>query len=185
MKEEIANNNCFTENEISLIKNFDEYHLRIFLGLKANELGRHGVLWVSKSAKVSKRTIYRGISEIQNNYLPPKNRIRKQGGGRKSILSKNPNLITVFQEIVKPYTAGLPQDEKTIWISKSPKAIAKEMTDKGHNVSEYVVRQIIEKLGYRKRSFIKDLTMKETENRNAQFVNIEEAIAMAAEKGDK
>lgn len=42
----------------------------------------------------------------------------------------------------------------------------------GYDVSEYIVRQILESLGFRHRSFIKDMPMKDVRDRDAQFRNI-------------
>ena len=50
--------------------------------------------------------------------------------------------------------------------------IAREMAKEGCDVSEYLVRQMLKQLGYRHRSFIKDLPMKDVKDRNAQFLNI-------------
>lgn len=46
------------------------------------------------------------------------------------------------------------------------------MAKEGCDVSEYLVRQMLKQMGYRHRSFIKDLPMKDVKDRNAQFLNI-------------
>lgn len=50
--------------------------------------------------------------------------------------------------------------------------ITREMTKEECNVSEYLVRQMLKRMGYRHWSFIKDLPMKDVKDRNAQFLNI-------------
>ena len=50
--------------------------------------------------------------------------------------------------------------------------ITREMAKEGCDVSEYLVRQMLKQMGYRHRSFIKDLPMKDVKDRNAQFLNI-------------
>ena len=49
--------------------------------------------------------------------------------------------------------------------------ITREMVKEGCDVSEYLVRQMLKQMGYRHRSFIKDLPMKDVKDRNAQFLN--------------
>lgn len=180
MNTQIPPNEVFTESELFYMSSLNEYKFRGYLAIKAQSFGCHGVSKVCAIMNTSKNTIYRGLYEIKVKYSPPNNRIRKPGGGRKTELSKHPEYIEAFNEIVKPYIAGLPQDENTIWISKSVTAITREMKEKGYNVSAYIVRQIMKTLNFHKRSFIKDLPMKEVENRDEQFMNIanikEEAI---------
>lgn len=129
---------------------------------------------VSKIMGTSKNTIRKGISELETGYKPEDGRIRRKGGGRKPLLDAHPEWIEAFKQVVAPYTAGLPQDEQVVWISLSVPQIVKEMSKAGHEVSLYIVRQLLKRLGYRRRSFLRELPMKECVNRDAQFRIIED-----------
>ena len=59
-------------------------------------------------------------------------------------------------------------------------SVPRKMADKGCKVSEYIVRQILEQLGFRHRSFAKDLPMKDVKDRDAQFLNIADIREKAA-----
>ena len=72
-----------TEDEIRYYKQLDERQGRLFLGLKANSLGRSGVRIVSEALGVNPKTVRKGKSELS--ILPgmPVKRIRKTGGEAK------------------------------------------------------------------------------------------------------
>ena len=75
-------------------------------------------------------------------------------------------------QIIEPHTAGLPQDENVVWISLSVTQIMGELFAMGYDISRYFVRQILDSLGIRERSFYKDLPMKKVKNRDEQFQRI-------------
>lgn len=159
----------------------NECQKRQFLGTEALALGRRGVGKVTQFFGVSKTTVYNSINEIKSGYSPEPGRIRRRGGGRKRLLDSHPEWFETFNLVIGPRTAGLPQDEGIIWVSMSAPEIARKMADKGCKVSEYVVRQILEQLGFRRRSFTKDLPMKDVKDRDAQFLNIADIREKAAE----
>ena len=71
-----------TEDEINYYKQLDERQQRIFLGLKAKQLGRSGVRIVSESFGVNPKTVRKGKEELSS--LPDEPiRIRRSGGGAK------------------------------------------------------------------------------------------------------
>lgn len=61
--------------------------------------------------------------------------------------------------------------------------ITREMVKEGCDVSEYLVRQMLKQMGYRHRSFIKDLPMKDVKDRNAQFLNTADIREKASATG--
>ena len=159
----------------------NECQKRQFLGTEALALGRRGVCEVTQFFGVSKTTVYNSINEIKSGYSPEPGRIRRRGGGRKRLLDSHPEWFEAFNLVIGPRIAGLPQNEEVIWVSMSAPEIAKKMADKGCEVSEYIVRQILEQLGFRRRSFIKDLPMKDVKDRDAQFQNIADIREKAEE----
>ena len=150
----------------------NECQKRQFLGTEALALGRRGVCEVTQFFGVSKTTVYNSINEIKSGYSPEPGRIRRPGGGRKRLLDSHPEWFEAFNLVIGPRIAGLPQNEEVIWVSMSAPEFARKMADKGCEVSEYIVRQILEQLGFRRRSFTKDLPMKDVKDRDAQFLNI-------------
>ena len=159
----------------------NECQRRQYLGTEALALGRRGVDEVTQFFGVSKTTVYNSINEIKSGYSPEPGRIRRRGGGRKRLLDSHPEWLETFNLVIGPRIAGLPQDEGVIWVSMSAPEIARKMADNGCYVSEYIVRQILERLGFCRRSFTKDLPMKDVKDRDAQFQNIAEIREKAAE----
>lgn len=161
----------------------NEFQKRRYLGTEALALGRHGVDKITQFFGASKKTVYKSINEIHSGYSPESGRIRRPGGGRKRELDRHPEWFDTLKLVIGPRTAGLPQDENVIWVSMSAPQIAREMAKKGCDVSEYIVRQMLEQMGFRHRSFIKDLPMKDVKDRDAQFLNIADVREKAAAIG--
>lgn len=154
------------------VSTLNEYQKRQYLGIEALALGKRGVDKVSQFFGASKNTVYSSIDEINSGYTPEPGRMRRFGGGRKPELNKHPEWFEILKLVIEPHTAGLPQDEDVVWISLSVPMITREMAKEGCDVSEYLVRQMLKQMGYRHRSFKKDLPMKDVKDRNAQFLNI-------------
>lgn len=175
----------FTPEELAYLSTLNECKRRQFLGTKAICLHEQGfsIRKVSKIMKVSKNTIYKGIRELRTGDTPGKGRVRRPGGGRKNLLSQHPEWIEALKVVIEPYTAGLPQDADVIWVSISTPQISRELSKRGYDISEYIVRQILDSLGFRHRSFIKDLPMKEVKDRDVQFKNISSIRTVCQEIG--
>ena len=153
----------------SFFSNLDECRKRQFLAAIALEHGKGGVSKVSDFFCICKHTVYKGIKELTSNYTPEKGRVRRKGGGRKKFLSKHPEYECELVKLIESVSAGLPQDENVKWVSLTPGEIKKRIHEQGIEVSDYIVKQLLIKLGYRHRSFLKDLPMKEVKNRDEQF----------------
>ena len=153
---------------------YDERQRRQFLACKACALGYNGVSLVSRAANVCIDTVYRGIHELASkaNETFPEGRIRAHVGVRKRILEKDPELLAVFDEITEAYTAGLPQDPDVIWLTVSTSQIVSLFKERGITVSPYLVRRMKDVRGFKDRSFVKAMTLKEVKERNAQFEKI-------------
>jgi hypothetical protein len=65
---------------------------RLFCGLEAVRLGVHGVKKVSIFYKIHPHTVRAGKKELISGNLPPSQRVRRPGGGRK----KKPLLLSVL-----------------------------------------------------------------------------------------
>jgi len=119
-----------------------------------------------------RKTISRGIQELEAPEEILKDRIRKKGGGRKSVLTSVPDIDEVFLKVLKDHTAGDPMNEKVIWTDLTHGEIAEKMQDSGITISGKVVKQLLKKHGYVKRKAQKTLSIGSFEQRNEQFENI-------------
>ncbi len=69
---------------------------RRFAALEASQLGHGGMQYVAEVLGCSRRTIERGIAELQDlPNDPAAGRVRRPGAGRKKKLSPNPKSITI------------------------------------------------------------------------------------------
>jgi hypothetical protein len=116
------------------ISGADSVQARRFAAAKALEIGWGGVSKVSSITGLSRRTIDKGVQELENeDELEQPERLRKPGGGRKKAEDKDPTLINDLEEIMKESTASNPMSLLK-WTYKSTYAIAEELQLKGHDV---------------------------------------------------
>jgi hypothetical protein len=166
---------CFYES-------LSEKEKRRYAALEIEKLGHGGQKYICGLLGCSPTTVRVGKEEMLHGSSTPEGRIRKPGGGKKKITEKIANIDELFLEIVKEHTAGSPMDEKVKWTNLGQKSISKAFDEKGYNVSEYIVKQLLKKHKYVKRKMQKTKTMKEAEQRNEQFENIKELREEYAQK---
>jgi transposase len=163
----------------------NEKQLRIFLANEAKEYGWGGVSEVSRISGVSRTTITTGLKEIEAGKDIDVSRIRKSGGGRKSIKNNIPNVKEKIQEIVDGSTYGTP--EKVLsWTTMSLRKIQAVLAKKYKiNVSFKTVGTILEDMEYSKQANQKMLQVgKPHPDRNAQFEFIEQCAKKFIDKGN-
>ena len=183
---QVTNNpaDIVTDKEMEYLRDANERQTRQFVAIIADRLGRHGVSLVCSVLDISSNTVYRGRHEHLAGEHLEVGRVRKQGGGRKSTLSKHPEYITIFREIVAFDIAGLPQDANTKWLRLTPSQIKSIFSEQYHiEISLYTVRQIIEAEGYIKRKPVKTLPMADCKLRDEQFKNIKRLRKYCQEHG--
>ncbi len=145
---------------------------RAYAAIEALKLPRGGNAYIMGLVGCSKKTLLRGIYEIENPDTELHNRIRKKGAGRKSSIEIIENIDEVFLEVIDDYIAGDPMDEKIRWTNLSHKKIAAKMRDKGITISVTVVQKLLKKHRFVKRKAFKNKPIGSTKNRNEQFENI-------------
>ena len=92
---------------------------RLYLAAEAICLGYGGATLISKLTGVSRTTITQGTKEISiSEKNQRKERIRSEGGGRKKIVEKNPEIEKELEILIEPYTRGDPESPLK-WTCKS------------------------------------------------------------------
>jgi len=74
------------KHESFFYEQLSERQKRLFVGLKAMEIGYYGVKEVSKRFDIHIHTVRRGKKELLLEIVPPAKKIRQKGGGRKKTL---------------------------------------------------------------------------------------------------
>lgn len=75
---------------------YSERDRRLYAAAEALKLGYGGISYISKVLGCDRKTIVRGILELNHPELIEKDRIRTQGGGRKTSLESIPDLDANF-----------------------------------------------------------------------------------------
>jgi len=161
-----------TEREwLRVLGTLNELQARLFVAQKARELGRGGVSRLARLTGMSRDTIARGATELRRRRpLAPDEtgRIRRPGGGRPRIEATDPTLVRALTRILEETTAGDPMSLLK-WTGKSTRAIAAELTRRGHPVSWRTVARCLHDLEYSLQANRKTLEGAQHPDRDAQF----------------
>jgi len=153
----------------------NEVQRRRLAGVRAIEIGRGGLLQVCKLTGMSHHTVIKGMKEVRNTKKQQTTRLRKEGGGRKKIIDKNPNIKKEIEDILEENTAGDPMS-KLKWTNKSTYTIAGGLKNKQQSVSEVTVGRIIKQLGYSLQTNVKSKENGSSAERDSQFKYINEQV---------
>lgn len=170
------------EESMQLFANsLNERDLRHYAGLEALKLGHGGISYISKLLNIDPKTISKGQKELKKEIKT--DRIRQGGGGRQYIEEKYPNIHEAFLEIVSKHTAGSPMNKTIKWTYLTQKEIAEKLMEKGITVSLFTVQTLLKIHKFKKRKMNKCKTIKDVENRDKQFKNIEQLCEQYHQQG--
>jgi hypothetical protein len=125
---------------------------RLWAASEALSFGPGGVRAVAEALQMSPVTILQGKRELQadpsHSDSAVRGRQRRPGGGRKSALEKQPQLLQAIEQIVDPATRGDPMAPLR-WTSKSLSHMVSELSRQGYSISATTVGKLLqEELGY-------------------------------------
>ncbi len=160
----------------------DERTRRVMAANEAMSLGFGGVSLVHRACGMSRRSIAKGIREIQEGVAPSAGHIRRSGAGRKSIIASDPSLLEALENMIECQTRGDPQSPLR-WICKSTRAIATQLGKKKHSVSHTKVAQILHDQNYSLQSNRKTEEGADHPDRDAQFRHINVAVKKCLAQG--
>ena len=153
MTSEILNNivkNIKQEFE-DISYSLDERRKRLWCAARAKAhnriYGRGGVTTVHKATKISRPTIYAGLSELDKGEKLPRQRIRKKGAGREKITEKNPHILRDLENLIEPLTRGDPESPLR-WTCKSTYNLCQQLVLQGYRISQRTVCNLLSQLGY-------------------------------------
>src|SRR5450756_1767021 len=92
----------------------DERSRRRWAASEARMIGHGGVSAVADATGLARRTIYRGLEDLQDRASVENDRIRRQGGGRKSRITEDPTLLSDLEALLEPATRGDPM-RRQLW----------------------------------------------------------------------
>ncbi len=161
----------------------DERGRRRYAAAEALAAGHGGIVAVSQITGVARSTIGRGLAELRSGAAIQSDRVRKPGGGRKSLTAKDPTLLDDLRSLVEPSTRGDPQ-APLLWSAKSLRNLAAGLQELGHRISYSVVAELLRSLGYRLQANRKTREGGNHPDRDAQFCYINEQVKAALANGE-
>ena len=161
--------NSLRQKYADISPHLNEHSRRIWAASEAKAIGFGGRQIVHKATGLSCNTISKGLVELTDSGLEPSNiRIRKAGGGRKSLISKDLTLKSDIEAIVAPVTRGDPESP-LLWCAKSLRNIATELNKNLPRVSHETIAKSLKQSGFSLQSNRKIKEGSNHPDRDAQF----------------
>jgi len=169
------------EKVAALLPYLNERQRRLFLAVEARALGHGGVVRVARAAGVSRPTIQQGLRELTGSVALPE-RVRRVGGGRKSLAERNPALLPDLEALVDPDTRGDPMSPLR-WTCKRTRQLAGALQERGHRVGYRTVAALLDQAGYSLEAATKTLEGNQHPDRDAQFHYLNDQVKAFLEAG--
>jgi Rhodopirellula transposase DDE domain len=93
-------------------------------------------------------------------------------------------IVETFHTVLTGHTAGSPTQEEVVWTNLTLTDIAQRMAEYGTVISTHIVEQLLDLEGYHRRKIQKTLPMGQSQDRDAQFLNIERLTQQYLDSGD-
>ena len=159
---------ALTQKYALLGPTLDERGRRLWGAAEAIAFGYGGTKLLHQATGLSERVIAAGMVELKADTALEPGRIRRAGGGRKSLEEKDPTLLAALALLVEPATIGDPESP-LLWVSKSLRHLSSALLDSGHRASPPKVADLLRGLGYSRQANRKALEGNQHPDRDAQF----------------
>jgi len=171
------------ERFLALSAHLDERGRRIFAATEARTAGYGGIAAVSQATRIAASTIGRGLAELSaTDQLAPA-RVRRPGGGGKSLVDKDPTLLTDLLAMVEPDARGDPMSPLR-WTCKSLSQLALALVAMGHKIGRSTVGELLHRQKFSLQANCKTREGESHPDRNAQFVHLNESVREALADGE-
>ena len=127
---------------------------------------------------MSRTTITAGLRELtlpEDERVLEVSRVRRFGGGRKSVAETDPGLLAALEALIEPTTRGDPESPLR-WTCKSTRHLADELTRQNHPVGERTVARLLREAEYSLQGNRKTREGSSHPDRNAQFEYINASV---------
>ncbi len=149
---------------------------RVYAATEAKVIGYGGITLIHHITGINRATIAKGLDEIKHSDRIDVSRIRKAGGGRKSIEDLEPRVINALIALLDSSTCGDPQSPLR-WTSKSLHNLTDALKAKGYEISHMTVHRMLKELNYSMQGNKKALEgNSQHPDRNKQFEYINETV---------
>ena len=152
----------------SISGELNERSRRIWAASEAIAIGHGGIKLVHQATNIAKSTINLGKKDIAQCSRESSLRIRRKGGGRKSLESQDDGLLELIERIADVNSIGDPETPLR-WTTKSLRNITSILKEKEVQISYGKVRLLLKKAGFSLQSTRKHFEGKSHEDRDQQF----------------
>lgn len=161
----------------------DEHNRRLFMSAMAKILGHGGIKIVSGITGISQPTLTKGRRECVELVSDPKarssiselsaERVRKEGGGRKSAKEQYPGLMDALDALMDGFVVGNPENPLR-WSTKSTYTLSLLLKDQGYKICPNTVASALKEMGFslqQNRKYIQKGESSPDRNAQFQFIN--------------
>jgi hypothetical protein len=159
----------------------NERQWRLYLAVEAKKIGRGGISQVARAARTTRKTIRKGIAEIEGGHAyVAGDRIRGSGGGRKSLSAQDPTLLADLEALLDP--RGDPMSLLK-WTTKSISHLHQALHAQGHTIAETTIRRLLRAHDYTLQANKKEHEGASAPERDSQFAHIREECTRCEAEG--
>lgn len=156
-----------------LCNELNERQRRLWAASEALAIGHGGITAVARATGISRPTITAGIKELQKGDHLSENRVRREGGGRKKVTEKQPDLLSALDALVEPTAKGDPMSPLR-WTTKSTRRLSDTLRELGYDISSAQTCRLLHELEYQLLGNRKSIEGGGNPDRNEQFEFINE-----------
>src|SRR5438876_1419349 len=158
----------YTHKYAQLLSALDERAKRLVVASDAKVLGHGGIQIAHRASGLDRKTIARGLKELEAGVALAGNRIRQTGGGRKKLTEVDRTVLTDLHDLVADSSRGDPESPLR-WTSKSTRTLATNLQARHHAISYGTVASLLAKEGYSLQANRKTAEGASHPDRDAQF----------------
>jgi hypothetical protein len=153
----------------AVLPELGERDRRRVLGEMAVALGRGGQARVVAASSMSTSTVLRAVKEARGEIdVPDGGRQRQPGGGTKSVIDRQPGVLSALDDLVWPEARGHPMSPLR-YTSKSTYNLQDALRDAGWEISAETIRLLLPEMGYSLQAPAKTKEGHQHEDRDGQF----------------
>jgi transposase len=166
----------------AVLPHLDERQQRLVMAGEARSLGHGGIAAVAEATGASRSRISQGVAELEAGEAPL-GRVRREGGGRKSLTATDPALLAALLALVEPTRRGDPCSP-LCWTTLSTRKLAAELTGTGHSVGADTVARLLREQGFSLQANAKTVEGGQHLDRDAQFSYLNDQADAHLSAGD-
>jgi hypothetical protein len=170
------------ERFAALSPRLDERGRRLFAATEAKTAGYGGIAAVSRATGVAASTIGRGLKDLAAPVALDPDRVRRPGGGCKTLVTKDATLLDDLLALVEPDARGDPMSPLR-WTCKSLSRLTSALVAQGHRISRTLVGELLHQQKFSLQANRKTREGDSHPDRDAQFVHINDSVKAALMAG--